>query len=68
MTPSAAYPYYDTKPMQFRGVKVRAEPPVRANPSSTIRLATRTVQDSFRTEECSSQVQQQISTWIFLTI
>jgi hypothetical protein len=30
MTPSAAYPYYDSKPMQFRGVKVRAEPPVRA--------------------------------------
>ncbi|EIE23235.1 hypothetical protein COCSUDRAFT_47556 [Coccomyxa subellipsoidea C-169] len=27
MTPSAAYPYYETKPMQFRGVKVRAEPP-----------------------------------------
>lgn len=30
MTPSAAYPYYETKPMQFRGVKVRAEPPVHA--------------------------------------
>lgn len=30
MTPSAAYPYYETKPMQFRGVKIRAEPPVRA--------------------------------------
>lgn len=28
MTPSTAYPYYDAKPMQFRGVKVRAEPPV----------------------------------------
>ncbi|CAL8465269.1 g4804 [Coccomyxa elongata] len=27
MTPSTAYPYYDAKPMQFRGVKVRAEPP-----------------------------------------
>ncbi|KAK9903383.1 hypothetical protein WJX75_004519 [Coccomyxa subellipsoidea] len=27
MTPSAAYPYYETKPMQFRGVKIRAEPP-----------------------------------------
>ena len=29
MTPSAAFPYYDAKPMQFRGVKIRAEPPVR---------------------------------------
>lgn len=28
MTPSAAYPYYEQKPMQFRGVKVRATPPV----------------------------------------
>ncbi|CAK0786860.1 hypothetical protein CVIRNUC_010074 [Coccomyxa viridis] len=26
MTPSAAYPYFDAKPMQFRGVKVRATP------------------------------------------
>lgn len=30
MTPSTAYPYYDAKPMQFRGVKVRAEPPVQS--------------------------------------
>ena len=29
MTPSAAYPYFDEKPMQFRGVKVRASPKVR---------------------------------------
>ena len=29
MTPSAAYPYFDAKPMQFRGVKVRATPAVR---------------------------------------
>jgi len=28
ITPSTAYPYYEAKPMQFRGVKVRAEPPV----------------------------------------
>jgi len=28
MTPSAAYPYFDEKPMQFRGVKVRASPAV----------------------------------------
>ncbi len=28
MTPSAAYPYFDEKPMQFRGVKVRASPKV----------------------------------------
>ena len=28
MTPSAAYPYYDERPMQFRGVKVRASPKV----------------------------------------
>ena len=29
MTPSAAYPYFGEKPMQFRGVKVRASPKVR---------------------------------------
>ena len=28
MTPSAAYPYFGEKPMQFRGVKVRASPKV----------------------------------------
>ena len=28
MTPSAAHPYFDQKPMQFRGVKVRASPKV----------------------------------------
>lgn len=29
MTPSAANPYFGEKPMQFRGVKVRASPKVR---------------------------------------
>ena len=28
MTPSAAYPYYEEKPMVFRGVKVAASPRV----------------------------------------
>ena len=28
MTPSAAYPYYDEKPTNFRGVKVKASPHV----------------------------------------
>ena len=38
MTPSAAYPYFGEKPMQFRGVKVRASPKVR-DPSATPRTA-----------------------------
>ena len=35
MTPSAAYPYFDAKPMQFRGVKVRATPAVRLSCQSS---------------------------------